>query len=274
MRDARMTLPRTTRQLINGDDHELRVTGDRATEQHGELVRKSDSHVLARLRFGRGTAIEPTHRARLTRGAMTELSDLLARWRAGDDSAAHASFRQARRVARILRRLGIDDDMRAAYRPPACLEPARLVEAGADLYRRPLWLTAGTARAWSRLHAAAQLDRVALHAVSGYRSVDYQAALIARKLARGQSMETILAISALPGHSEHHLGTVLDIHDGAGSALEESFGQSSAFAWLRTNAGRFGFVLSYPRDNPWGIAYEPWHWRYQDGPAARQGTSE
>ena len=32
------------------------------------------------------------------------------------------------------------------------------------------------------------------------------------------------------------------------------------YAWLKDNAARFRFRLSYPRDNPHGIAYEPWHW--------------
>ena len=40
-----------------------------------------------------------------------------------------------------------------------------------------------------------------------------------------------------------------------------------AFAWLAANAGAHGFHMSYPRDNPHGIVYEPWHWRF-DGPPA------
>ena len=24
----------------------------------------------------------------------------------------------------------------------------------------------------------------------------------------------------------------------------------------------FGFSMSYPRDNPLGVMYEPWHWRF------------
>ena len=42
--------------------------------------------------------------------------------------------------------------------------------------------------------------------------------------------------------------------------LDEEFEHSAAFAWLRRNAGNYGFHLSYPRDNRHGIAYEPWHW--------------
>ena len=43
---------------------------------------------------------------------------------------------------------------------------------------------------------------------------------------------------------------------------EESFETTPAFAWLQANAGGYGFAMSYPRDNPHGIVYEPWHWRY------------
>ena len=28
----------------------------------------------------------------------------------------------------------------------------------------------------------------------------------------------------------------------------------------QAKAGDFGFSMTYPRDNPWGISYEPWHW--------------
>ena len=41
---------------------------------------------------------------------------------------------------------------------------------------------------------------------------------------------------------------------------EESFEATDAFAWLQAHAGEHGFHLSYPRDNPHGIVYEPWHW--------------
>lgn len=37
--------------------------------------------------------------------------------------------------------------------------------------------------------------------------------------------------------------------------------QTSAFQWRSNYADRFGFELSFPRDNPQGIQYEPWHRR-------------
>ena len=57
-------------------------------------------------------------------------------------------------------------------------------------------------------------------------------------------------------------GTALDIGTPDEPPAEESFERTPAFAWLQANAGGYGFVMSYPRDNPHGIVYEPWHWRF------------
>jgi D-alanyl-D-alanine carboxypeptidase len=43
-------------------------------------------------------------------------------------------------------------------------------------------------------------------------------------------------------------------------SLELEFERTEAFRWLSQNAGRFGFSLSFPRDNRYGYMYEPWHW--------------
>ena len=43
---------------------------------------------------------------------------------------------------------------------------------------------------------------------------------------------------------------------------EEAFEGTGAFDWLQRHAARYGFRLSYPRGNPHGIVYEPWHWRF------------
>jgi len=103
-------------------------------------------------------------------------------------------------------------------------------------------------------------DGVVLEAISGYRSHDYQLGIFDRKLARGLAVAEILAVNAAPGYSEHHSGRALDIGAPDEPAAEESFERTPAFAWLRDNAAAHGFVMSYPRDNPHGIVYEPWHW--------------
>ncbi len=171
------------------------------------------------------------------------------------------------RLAARLDSLGIDGEAYAArtglrIEP----EPAWLAWAGHDRYRRALWLRVDAARGWRRLVAAAARDGITLEAVSGYRSHEYQAGIIERKLARGQRIEDILAVNAAPGWSEHHSGRAIDISAPGEPAAEESFEATPAFAWLQANAGRLGFTMSYPRGNPHGIVHEPWHWRY-DGPA-------
>jgi D-alanyl-D-alanine carboxypeptidase len=141
-------------------------------------------------------------------------------------------------------------------------EPAALALAGFDRYRRPLWLTLASARAWNAMRRSATKDGITLEAISGYRSHDYQLGIFERKLARGQTVDQILTVNAAPGYSEHHSGQALDIGTPGEPPAEESFEQTPAFAWLTRHAGDFGFVMSYPRDNAFGIIYEPWHWYY------------
>lgn len=161
-----------------------------------------------------------------------------------------------------LHALGLDDGYGDSTGLPLVAEPTALALAGFDRYGRPLWLVAPAARAWRSMHAAALHDDVVLEAISGYRSHDYQLGIFERKLARGQTVEEILTVNAAPGYSEHHSGRALDIGTPDEPAAEESFEGTPAFAWLRDNAAAYGFVMSYPRDNPHGIVYEPWHWRY------------
>ncbi|MEL1265258.1 M15 family metallopeptidase [Pseudoxanthomonas putridarboris] len=162
-----------------------------------------------------------------------------------------------------LHRLGLDDGYGERTGLSLVAEPAALALAGFDRYRRPLWLSLATARAWNAMRQAAAKDGVALDAISGYRSHDYQLGIFERKLARGQTVEQILTVNAAPGYSEHHSGLALDIGTPGEPSAEESFERTPAFAWLTGRAGDFGFAMSYPRDNPHGIVYEPWHWYHQ-----------
>lgn len=145
-------------------------------------------------------------------------------------------------------------------------EPSTLAFAGFDRYCRPLWLHPHASRAWSHVRDAAHRDDIVLEAISGYRSHDYQLGIFERKLARGQTVDDILTVNAAPGYSEHHSGRALDISTLEEPAAEESFEKTTAFDWLTANAGAYGFVMSYPRDNPHGIVYEPWHWHYSNHP--------
>jgi len=164
-----------------------------------------------------------------------------------------------------LDRLDLDVDDYAARTGLALVpEPAWLAFAGPDRYRRPLWLHPDAARGWDRLRAAALRDGIVLEAISGYRSHDYQLRIFERKQARRQGVDAILTVNAAPGFSEHHGGRALDIGTPGEPPAEASFERTPAFAWLRDHAGEHGFTMSYPRDNPHGIVYEPWHWRHDD----------
>ena len=181
----------------------------------------------------------------------------------GRNGIEHVGELPLHRLQERLQSLGIDED---EYTTRTGLElvpePDWLAFAGFDRYRRALWLRIDAARAWLRMRDEALRDGIVVEAISGYRSHDYQLGIFERKLARGLSVEDILAVNAAPGFSEHHSGLALDIGMPDEPPAEESFEATPAFAWLRVHAGEHGFAMSYPRDNPHGIIYEPWHWRF------------
>jgi D-alanyl-D-alanine carboxypeptidase len=223
------------------------------------IRRKADGRFLAVRRDD--TLIE------LRRGALggDERGDLRAL------AIAAASGESPRPLSGLIRRLhelGLDEDGYAARTGLALVpEPHVLAGAGRDRYGRPLWLRSAAAAAWMRMRAAALAEGVVLEAISGYRSHDYQLGIFRRKLARGLTVDDILQVNAAPGFSEHHGGRALDIGTPGEPPAEESFEATPAFAWLARRAGEFGFEMSYPRGNPHGIVYEPWHWRFGGGGA-------
>lgn len=144
---------------------------------------------------------------------------------------------------------------------PLQREARRLVSVGpAADDGRPVRLAPGAARAWRRMRAAATRDGVELLPLSGFRSVARQARIIRQKLTAGQPIAAILQLVAAPGHSEHHTGRALDLGSTGHAELDEDFARTAAYRWLQRNAGDHGFHLSYPRNNPHGIVFEPWHW--------------
>ncbi|ALB01624.1 D-alanyl-D-alanine carboxypeptidase [Francisella persica ATCC VR-331] len=140
-----------------------------------------------------------------------------------------------------------------------------LVSAGKDFFGRDLLLEKNTYKAWLALKQAAANDGVSLFIVSGFRSYEYQQKIIDRKLASGQTLEQIMKVNALPGESEHHTGRAIDLTTGdEKEVLTESFEKTYAFEWLTKNAYKYGFKLSFPRNNDYGFVYEPWHWCYHN----------
>ena len=158
--------------------------------------------------------------------------------------------------------LGIPSDYTKTTRLPIHAAPVNLVDIGLDCFGRPQRLRSDAASAWCGMRDDATQASIELLVVSAYRSFEYQVQVIERQLASGKSIEDILTRVAAPGFSEHHSGCALDLTTPGYEAVEEEFEDSQAFAWLIANAAKHGFHLSYPRDNPFGVIYEPWHWCY------------
>lgn len=121
------------------------------------------------------------------------------------------------------------------------------------------------ARAFREMVAAAAADGIILVPLSGFRSLaEQQEVYFGVKQERAQTPTERAQVSAPPGYSEHHTGYAIDIGDGNVPAtnLSPNFENTAAFQWLKANAVRFSFEMSFDRNNQQGVTYEPWHWRF------------
>lgn len=111
---------------------------------------------------------------------------------------------------------------------------------------------------------AAQAEGLEIVVSSAYRSYQTQVAVHnywVGVLGEGRAVR----VSARPGHSEHQLGTAVDLTSPrVNYQLTESFADTPEGRWLRANAHRFGFIMSYPagKEDITGYDYEPWHFRF------------
>lgn len=122
-----------------------------------------------------------------------------------------------------------------------------------------------------RLLEAAKKDGLTLKVVSGYRSYEYQKTVFKRwterekkknpKLTDKEAEELANTYSARPGHSEHQLGTVVDILSSENNYKFALSPQLNYVGWLEKNAPKFNFKISYPKGGT-EYVYEPWHLRW------------
>jgi D-alanyl-D-alanine carboxypeptidase len=161
---------------------------------------------------------------------------------------------------KLHQQLGIPADYGTDRNLPLYEQETDLIDVGPNLVGRMQQLTPEAAAKWQQMVESASGSGIRLLIVSGYRSFDYQAELIRKKITAGQSIEEILRVSAAPGYSQHHTGTAIDIATPGSRPLTEEFEISDAFAWLSQHAAEWGFSMTYPRDNAFGFVFEPWHW--------------
>ena len=115
-------------------------------------------------------------------------------------------------------------------------------------------------------------QNVKLVVTSGFRRPEIQS-IIQKvwQLIEGNKSE---AGVAEPRHSEHQLGTTVDLSGESVNNIgaTDSFDGTTEDAWLKQNAYKYGFIMSYPKDKVaiTGYIYEPWHYRFVGVGVAKQ----
>ena len=116
-----------------------------------------------------------------------------------------------------------------------------------------------------KMREEAKKDGIYLVFLSGYRSINLQNDIFySLKSIRNQEAAERARVSAPPGYSEHSTGFAIDIGDATQreTDFEIEFENTDAFRWLKKNAAKFHFKLSFNKNNKY-IDFEPWHWRYE-----------
>lgn len=130
----------------------------------------------------------------------------------------------------------------------------RLDERGAPSTRGKFRVAEAAAEPLAALLSAARAAGFKLRVSSAFRSYREQARMFRSIRERGRA--------ARPGHSEHQLGTAIDLRLPSTLAIE----------WLAGHAFEHGFAISYPagKQRLTGYRPEPWHVRFVGGELAAE----
>jgi zinc D-Ala-D-Ala carboxypeptidase len=120
-----------------------------------------------------------------------------------------------------------------------------------------------TVNAFNRMAEDAKKQGIQLKIISAYRSTSTQTRQYEEAQTKHGKRGAIRWL-APPGFSEHHTGWAIDIGDERDPQADDNplFERTAAFRWLKANARRYGFEMSFPPGNWQGVSYEPWHWRF------------
>lgn len=149
------------------------------------------------------------------------------------------------------------------------IEAQPFFEKGETVMTKPHDLPIPTFKAFTTMAKAMKEDiGRPLLINSSYRTSAKQALVFLAylRLYEYDAMQTARRV-AVPGYSEHGTPSslALDLQNIDGRPSDENptdFEDTPEYRWLLENANRFGFHLSYPKDNRWGVTFEPWHWRH------------
>jgi len=139
--------------------------------------------------------------------------------------------------------------------------PGDLVELKSGSYlvnRSGLMLRKEAASSLDEMAEASRKEGVRLTASSAYRSYSYQVQVYERNV-KEMGKEAADRESARPGFSQHQLGLVVDF-----GSISDAFTGTKEEVWLKKNALRYGWSISFPKDmeDVTGYRWESWHYRY------------
>jgi zinc D-Ala-D-Ala carboxypeptidase len=145
----------------------------------------------------------------------------------------------------------------ASFVPPDLVDVSSSLTSYKD---RIICLSAAAADALVTMSNQMESEGMKIILVSGYRSHSSQQSLYNKysKLTREGGYPRV----APPGFSEHQLGTAFDVAGEFSSG--SAFAKTTEGKWINDYAYKYGFILSYPKDEETktGYMYEPWHLRY------------
>ncbi len=137
--------------------------------------------------------------------------------------------------------------------------PDNLIPLDTTISNEGLCLKENIKDAFVQMRNDALKENIFIKITSAFRSYQTQELLYSKTV--GDSIYL-----AKPGHSEHQLGTTIDI---SGASIDYGraslkFEDTTEDIWLKNNAYKYGFIQSYPKGEQkiTGYAYEPWHYRY------------
>ncbi len=145
-----------------------------------------------------------------------------------------------------------------------------------------IWVAKRIVKDLQQLLDAAKEAGLTLKVVSGYRSYEMQINTFDRwakseleknpQLTREQAQTRANRYSARPGHSEHQLGTTVDILSAENGYKFSKNKKLKFVGWMEKNAHKYNFKISYPEGHP-EYDYEPWHVRWYGSSKASSSIS-
>ena len=165
------------------------------------------------------------------------------------------------------------------YALPASFAPDDLVpaaEAGFTGASAAKLVRAVLVEDLAALRAASEDAGLTIAIDSAYRSYAAQETTFSSWVTQ-LGLEAALARAARPGHSEHQLGTAIDVSSPGWSGRFGDWARETAEgAWMAERAWEYGFVMSYPAgaEAETCFGYEPWHYRWIGRAAAAEQRAE